>query len=275
MAKKTNCFSHDSNARNDTKVIALRMKHGAAGYGVYFMLLERLREEADYKSETDYTSISFDLSVDAELVRSVVEDFGLFKLSDDGKYFHSESFDARMQARDRIREKRSEAGKKGGAPKGNSNAQRRGERSDAKQNNQVVSIDKEVDVERKEIERPKPVAKTPPAPNPEVIRQRQEAKKEDFYNSLIPFVQVYGKEMIREFFDYWTEPNKSKTKWRYELERTWDTSRRLGTWAKKSGMYNRNHYGTDSGTNSQQARAERANEAANLVRELLNENVDG
>ena len=34
-----NYFSHDSNARNDEKVIRLRMKHGAAGYGVYFMLL--------------------------------------------------------------------------------------------------------------------------------------------------------------------------------------------------------------------------------------------
>ena len=38
--KTTNYFSHDSNARNDERILLLRMKHGAAGYGVYFMLLE-------------------------------------------------------------------------------------------------------------------------------------------------------------------------------------------------------------------------------------------
>ena len=34
-----NYFSHDSNARNDERIIRLRMKYGAAGYGVFFMVL--------------------------------------------------------------------------------------------------------------------------------------------------------------------------------------------------------------------------------------------
>ena len=76
--KSTNYFSHDSNARNDEKLVRLRMKQGAAGYGVYFMILERLREEADYMSAKDYNMIAFDLRVDAAIVKSVVEDFGLF-----------------------------------------------------------------------------------------------------------------------------------------------------------------------------------------------------
>jgi len=38
--------------------------------------------------------------------------------------------------------------------------------------------------------------------------------------------------MIRAFYDYWTEPNKSNTQFRKELEKTWDTERRLSTWAK-------------------------------------------
>jgi hypothetical protein len=37
---------------------------------------------------------------------------------------------------------------------------------------------------------------------------------------------------IQEFIDYWTEPNKSDTKMRFELERTWDYSRRLQRWSK-------------------------------------------
>lgn len=102
-------FSHDSNARNSKKIIRLRQKHGAAGYGVYFMLLERLREENNYFSVLDYDMLAFDLRVDAELIRSVVEDFELFEISCDGKCFHSLGFDERMS----LVAKKSEAGKKG------------------------------------------------------------------------------------------------------------------------------------------------------------------
>lgn len=109
--KTINIFSHDSNARNDEKILRLRMKHGAAGYGVYFMLLERLRDEADYMSAKDYNTIAFDLRVSSALVKSVVEDFGLFAFSDDGKRFYSESFTCRMNIKDTKRQKRSEIGK--------------------------------------------------------------------------------------------------------------------------------------------------------------------
>lgn len=114
QVKTTNYFSHDSSARNDEKLVRLRMKQGAAGYGVYFMILERLREEADYMSVKDYNMIAFDLRVDAALVKSVVEDFGLFAFTDDGKCFYSESFSRRMGMKDAVKKKRSEAGKKGG-----------------------------------------------------------------------------------------------------------------------------------------------------------------
>lgn len=58
-------------------------------------------------------------------------------------------------------------------------------------------------------------------------------RKEDFYNSLVPYVVRYGKEMIRAFFDYWSELNKSETKMRLETEKTWELARRLSTWANR------------------------------------------
>lgn len=91
-----NYFSHDSNARNSKKILRLRMRHGASGYGIYFMLLERLREEQGYMCDADYEMLSFDLREDAELIRSVVEDFGLFALTEDGKKFYSAGFEERM-----------------------------------------------------------------------------------------------------------------------------------------------------------------------------------
>ena len=113
QTKITNYFSHDSNARNDAKLVNLRMKHGAAGYGVYFMILERMREEDNYMSAKDYNMIAFDLRVDAAIVKSVVEDFGLFTFTDDGKCFYSESFTRRMDIKDTLRRQRSEGGKIG------------------------------------------------------------------------------------------------------------------------------------------------------------------
>lgn len=92
----TTYFPHDSNARNDGRIIRLRIRHGAAGYGVYFMLLERLREESDFTSSRDYEMISFDLHVDIDMVRSVVEDFGLFAITDDEQGFYSASLANRM-----------------------------------------------------------------------------------------------------------------------------------------------------------------------------------
>jgi hypothetical protein len=111
----TNYFSHDSNARNDDKLLRLRMRHGAAGYGVYFMILERMRDESNYMCVKDYNTIAFDLRVDAALIKSVIEDFGLFVFTDDGKYFYSASFLRRMEVKDEASKKRSMAGIKGSA----------------------------------------------------------------------------------------------------------------------------------------------------------------
>lgn len=92
-----NYFSHDSNARNDEKLIRLRIRHKAAGYGVYFMLLEILREKKDFLCPRDYNVIAYELREDAALVKSVIEDYGLFEFTDDGKFFYSESFLDRME----------------------------------------------------------------------------------------------------------------------------------------------------------------------------------
>jgi hypothetical protein len=64
---------------------------------------------------------------------------------------------------------------------------------------------------------------------------RLEIRRIKFINELNKeFHTKYTKELRRAFFDYWTEPNKSKTKMRFELEKTWDTGRRLARWANNS-----------------------------------------
>ena len=41
----------------------------------------------------------------------------------------------------------------------------------------------------------------------------------------------YEESILNGFIDYWTEPNKSNTKMKFELNKTWKTALRLKTWA--------------------------------------------
>lgn len=44
MAKETFYFQHDYNARNDDKILELRSKFGAEGYGIFWMIIETMAE---------------------------------------------------------------------------------------------------------------------------------------------------------------------------------------------------------------------------------------
>jgi len=44
-------------------------------------------------------------------------------------------------------------------------------------------------------------------------------------------------EAMKEFIVYWTEPNKSGTKQRWQLQQTFDVKRRIYTWLKNSKKY--------------------------------------
>ena len=59
-------------------------------------------------------------------------------------------------------------------------------------------------------------------------------RKKDFALLLQPFIETYGREMLNEFFSYWTEPNQRKTKMKFEMEKTWSIERRLNNWSKNS-----------------------------------------
>ena len=61
-----------------------------------------------------------------------------------------------------------------------------------------------------------------------------DVRKNSFAQSLQPYLDTYGKEMLNEFYLYWTEPNQQNTKMKFELERTYSLERRLNTWSKQS-----------------------------------------
>jgi hypothetical protein len=61
-----------------------------------------------------------------------------------------------------------------------------------------------------------------------------EMRKEKFTESLKEHVDQYGRDMVNAFFKYWTEPNASNTKMRFELEKTWSVDLRLSNWARNN-----------------------------------------
>jgi hypothetical protein len=67
--------------------------------------------------------------------------------------------------------------------------------------------------------------------NVSVKKNSIDERKLKFAHTLQPFVSKFGKDMIKAFYLYWTEPNKSNTKFKQELEKTWSLERRLDTWA--------------------------------------------
>lgn len=58
-------------------------------------------------------------------------------------------------------------------------------------------------------------------------------KEQDFKDSIFRHIE-YPKDLLQEFYEYWTEPNKSKTKMKWEMERTWDLERRLRRWSNNN-----------------------------------------
>lgn len=105
MEKEAFYFSHDYNARADDKIVALRMKHGWEGYGLFWAIVEKLREQSNYMSVCDYNLIAYDLRSDAAKIKSIINDFGLFAFAENGKCFYSERLKRSMDEKESKSEK--------------------------------------------------------------------------------------------------------------------------------------------------------------------------
>lgn len=94
-----------------------------------------------------------------------------------------------------------------------------------------------------------------------------ELRKEKFYQSLVPYVAKYGKDMVRAFYDYWTEKTYGGRKMRFEKQQAFEISKRLATWQKHDLSY-ANRDNTRIGQ-SGSTRAERDAEFLAHVREKM------
>ncbi|MEK5414475.1 conserved phage C-terminal domain-containing protein [Paenibacillus sp. FSL L8-0708] len=112
--KEAYYFSHDSNARHDPKITAMRGVYGPKGYAWFWILVEMMRECDSYKldmqSKYAYHAFASQMQCETEeahdFINDCINEFGLFVAADG--LFWSESLLRRMEKRD----KRSEGAKK-------------------------------------------------------------------------------------------------------------------------------------------------------------------
>ncbi|RYM02782.1 DUF4373 domain-containing protein [Sporolactobacillus sp. THM7-7] len=117
MSKDAYYFSHDSNARYDPKILAMRAVYGMEGYGRYWCLIEILRDEDGYKLEKTkhlFDALAMQMQCERnaahEFVDACINEFGL--LREDDEYIWSDSLINRMENKDKKSEKARKAAQK-------------------------------------------------------------------------------------------------------------------------------------------------------------------
>ena len=161
-AKDVYYFSHDCNARNDEKILAMRSVYGLEGYAMYFMTVEILREQNEYKLEiTKYiwNTLAMQMHTDVQKVKNFINDcvdeFHLFVI--ENNFLYSESLIKRMNLFKEISEIRSKAAKKRwensndmqNECKSNANADQK-QSNKIKLNNNKLNYTKKEDINKKD-----------------------------------------------------------------------------------------------------------------------------
>lgn len=222
MEKEAFYFPHFCNARHDRKIRRLRKELGVEGYGIYFMLLEILREQQDlmYPME-DMDLLAEEFGVSEAKVRVVICNYQLFEVDEAEKFFSPKML-VYLEPYFRMKEQRKIAGQK--------SAEKR------MLNDRSTTVQQSKGKEKK------------------VNEIKEEESKVSFSEMLSPYIQDLENE-YDNFFSYWTEKN-SKGKERWECEKFFDISRRIKTWMGNKSKFNQNGNSNDKQLGTSAARME-------------------
>lgn len=156
MARKTQTkdaywFKHDSNVRNDLKIVKLRREMGREASDVYFDILCILREQKDYKFPVkNIGDIAYDLRFEEEKLKKIVNDYELFQTK--SGYFFSRRLLCDMEEWEDKKAKRRAAGSKGGVAKAKQNPSIATLLLEQNPSN-ALAIEKSIEEKRKEEEK--------------------------------------------------------------------------------------------------------------------------
>lgn len=211
-------FQHDYNASNDHKVLYLRQQFGIEGYGIYWYVIEQLAQSGGKLPLKIIPVLAMQIQTPQDKVLAVIKNYDLFTIEDE------QFFSIRLLKQIEFRAELSNEGRKGALARWEKKALKQAENSPP-----ISPPNGEPNAkERKGKERKESINADKSA--------TLEFRKEEFYKSLIPFTTKYGKEMLRAFFDYWTEASPKAKKMRWEKQPAFEINLRLATWAKRGGI---------------------------------------
>lgn len=84
----------------------------------------------------------------------------------------------------------------------------------------------------------KTVAKVAVNVNDNVNVNNIEERKVNFANSLKPYLSIYGKDMLNDFYAHWTQHGENDRKFLAEKQKSFGIERRLETWKRNDAKFN-------------------------------------
>lgn len=221
-------FSHDKNMRNDEKVKALRRKFGYMGYALWCMLLEKLTDspgfKLKYETEIDRELLAGDFDAEIKDLDSVIEySVTLGLLKQESGMVYSENligrFSALLEYRRRDRDRKAKDSFPHGKPS---------ENAGIPQENATVEYSKGKESEGKEV-----LLVALERTNSKTLDDRHQ----EFCNQVKKYAEKYSDDMLEQFIDYWTEKDRGGKKMRFELEKTFEITKRLSRWYRNNWSF--------------------------------------
>lgn len=212
-------FLHDSNAFNDEKITELFISFGYEGLGLFYTILEKLAQQ-EKPIKTKVLKAQLKVGKKLEKCWCFMEKIELIS-SNNGETFNKQliNFSGKYAIKKEKNKKR-------------------------------ISEWRDKQAYTENVTRYESVRNTPKVNKSKVKEYNIDAAKAatqkrilDFKESLYPFCKPKGKyesNTVKEFFDYWSELNKSGTKMLWELKPTFEISKRLATWEKNENKFIKN-----------------------------------
>lgn len=82
----------------------------------------------------------------------------------------------------------------------------------------------------------------------EKVKEDIDSRKLKFAHTLKEFNSTYSREMLKEFYEYWTETNENGKKFRREMQKTWSLKLRLKKWNDNNAKFKSNGKSTITST---------------------------
>lgn len=213
-------FLHDSNAFNDEKITELFIYFGYEGLGLFYTLLEKLAQQ-EKPIKTNVLKAQLKVGKKLEKCWLFMESIELIS-SNNGETFNKQlmNFSGKYAIKKEKNKKRISEWR---------------EKQEVIENvtcyESVRNTDK---VNKSKVKENKDIDAVKTATQKRVLL---------FKESLYPFCKpdgIYEKDTVKDFFNYWSELNKTETKMLWELKPTFEISKRLATWIKNENKFTNN-----------------------------------